>query len=178
MTRSRPDSRSNTVIWSRAISGTSAAEPGALNAADRSADRTVDTPVRRQLSANQQVVDIRVRLQLIDRMNDIGQAQAVAIREGAGGKDVAAHYDAGIESGLEPGNLQQVAAPNQRDLAAGRGGSTCSTTRRCCASMRVSIMLRRIGIGSRGRPRAPIRPRHWSCPCVRRSRAGELRHRR
>ena len=69
-------SMSNTMMRSRGMSAMFFAEAGSRSAAARSADTIDDAAVGRQLAADQHVVEIRVGLELVDRADDVGEAQA------------------------------------------------------------------------------------------------------
>src|SRR5262249_16885236 len=70
-----------------------------------------DVPVRWQLAADQQVVQVGVGLKVIHGVEHIGQMHAWMISIASRGKDVPRQYDARIQRWTPTGNPQAVTIP-------------------------------------------------------------------
>ena len=88
--------------------------------AERSAESIDDAPVRRQFAPDQNVVEVGIGPQLVDRADDVGEPQALAPGDRAGTKHVTFERHALIERRAQPQHAQRIAAAQQ--LAAPPGG--------------------------------------------------------
>ena len=73
---SRPVSRSNTMIWSRGVSAGSAVGARRLPRFRKVGRDGFDPPRRPPLSPDQDVMQVRIRLQLLDRRQDVREPQS------------------------------------------------------------------------------------------------------
>src|ERR1700722_3631732 len=78
-----------------------------------------DVPVGRQLAPDQEVVQVRVRLQIVDRVNHVAQVHALAKGIVPRSEHVSGQSDTGIQRRLQAGNTQHIAVAQRLRLRAG-----------------------------------------------------------